>query len=69
MTEYEDIIESFSVDMGLCGNCKTPVITTPFKVGLVHAADFMKGCRAASFSVGSGWDDSLPRTWNAKLTS
>lgn len=65
---YENIINSLSVDKGLCGNCNAPVITTPFKVGLVHASDMMKGCRAASFSVGSGWDDSLPRTWNAKLS-
>lgn len=63
-----EIINSMSVDKGLCGNCDTPVITTPFKPGLVHRSDFMKGCRAASFSVGAGWNDDIPKTWNAKLS-
>jgi hypothetical protein len=66
--EMYDTINSFSANMGPCGNCGAPVIITPFKSGLVHESDMMKGCRAASFSVDSGWDDSLPRTWNAKLT-
>ena len=66
--ELTHVINSFSVDMGLCGNCNKPVITTPFKSGLVHLSDMMRGCRAASFSVGAGWDDSLPRNWNAKLS-
>lgn len=63
-----EIIKSFSVEEGLCGNCKAPVITTPFKSGLVHLSDMMKGCRAASFSVDSGWDESIPKHWKAKLS-
>lgn len=63
-----DMINSLSTDMGLCGNCGASVITTPFKSGLVHRSDMMKGCRAASFSVGSGWNDDIPRNWNAKLS-
>lgn len=70
MVEPETValINSFSTNEGPCGNCGKQVITTPFKRGLVHAEDFMKGCRAASFSVGNGWDDTIPRHWNAKLS-
>ncbi len=67
--EIQNIINSLSVGMGLCGNCEAPVITTPFKSGLVHESDMMKGCRAASFSVGSGWNDDIPKTWKAKIRS
>lgn len=60
------LINSFSVSKGSCANCGAPVITTPFKRGLVHESDMMKGCRAASFVAGSGWNDNIPRSWNAK---
>ncbi len=66
---YEDI---------LCRHCNKPIFRDynrwlhvgeaveipglPFKVQSDYG---MRGCRAASFSPGNGWDDSLDRKWNA----
>lgn len=47
-----------------CRRCHKPIVSVSGSFW-VHLADFMVGCRAASFTPEKGWDESLNRRWKA----
>lgn len=54
------------MDSGTCRRCHQPIIFSLVLSRWFHAnPDFNRGCRAASFRPGEGWNDELPRSWQA----
>lgn len=63
----ENRLESESpMTKGTCRRCGTPIVFSNILEQWHHAnPDFNRGCRAASFRPGEGWNDDLPRSWVA----
>lgn len=56
-------------DFDKCKRCEREVIVTDSGI-VIHLAAFgglNRGCRAASFTEDTLWDDSIPRTWYAAV--
>jgi hypothetical protein len=62
------VLPTYSFRRAACRRCDQP-ITELFQSdngrGWRHDSDGSRGCRAATFDRGSGWDDSIPRSWKA----
>ncbi len=62
---------SLPIEFGMCGRCGRAIYrdTTFDPSGQwVHRGvdGHYRGCRAASYRPGIGWDDKLPKVWMAK---
>lgn len=71
MSDKNDGWALWNADTVDCGNCGHPVKEWPMAGRWVHWVNGTKssvGCRSASFDRldGEGWDDSIPRTWQAR---
>jgi hypothetical protein len=62
-----------TVEIGICKRCNQDVIRQLGGSFLIHADSdgypTRVGCRAASFTPGNGWNDSLDRKWKATWSS
>lgn len=58
-----------NLEVGSCKRCGRPVVRQPDSCFVTHSNSVgyptKRGCRAASFTPGGGWDDSLNRSWTA----
>jgi hypothetical protein len=55
--------------LSACERCGRRVISIPgFVTHLGEDGGLLRGCRAASFTVEDGWDDSLDKRWTAKMS-
>ncbi|WP_152646035.1 hypothetical protein [Streptacidiphilus albus] len=53
-------------DRADCIKCGGPVETdSRDRSRWIHSADGSRGCRAATFTVEDGWDETIPKSWNA----
>ena len=55
-----------ATETATCRRCGKPITRIGEEAPWRHTdQDRSRGCRAATFDEGSGWDDSIPRTWTA----
>lgn len=49
-----------------CTKCNQPIEKSTITGDQwVHSSDGSRGCRAATYVEGQGWDNDIPRTWTA----
>lgn len=62
----DEAIVASEPDRDECAKCGQPIRTDyRDRERWVHASDGSRGCRAATFNQGDGWDDDIPRSWMA----
>ncbi|MFE2867250.1 hypothetical protein [Embleya sp. NPDC059259] len=62
----DEAIVASEPDRDECTKCQQPIETdSRDRERWVHSSDRSRGCRAATFTVESGWDDEIPRSWAA----
>lgn len=53
-------------DRDTCAKCGQAVQTdSRDRERWLHSSDRSRGCRAATFDPGNGWNDDIPRSWKA----
>jgi hypothetical protein len=53
-------------DRDTCARCGQPIETASGnRERWLHSSDRSRGCRAATFDPGNGWNDEIPRSWMA----
>jgi hypothetical protein len=66
LAEYIETVGSSKENQQQCWHCGKRIVPVGSNWRHVGAdGGLYVGCRAASFKKGSGWDDSLPKSWKA----